>query len=86
MYFHFGIGRRPEFVLRLLTVEVALEVCKRYLVARLVLPILLTFLLNSVVGEMDHLVRKVLEVELFACCADIAFLEPVALGYAVCGG
>lgn len=83
LYLHFGIGGRPKLILRLLTVEIALEVGKRDLVTRLILTILLTLFLDGVVGEVDHLVRQILEVEFLACRADVPFLKPVALSDAV---
>lgn len=84
-YLHFRIGCRIEFVLGLLSIQITLEISKRYLVSGLVLSILLTLLLHSIICQMDHLVGQVLEVELLACCPDVALLKPVAFRNAIEG-
>lgn len=66
-----------------MTVEVSLEVSEGYLITGLVLAVFLALLLDCVVGEVNHLVGEVLEVELLAGSANIALLEPIALGDAV---
>jgi hypothetical protein len=57
-----------------------------YLIAELELAVLIGLLLDGVVGEVDHLIGQVVDVEVGGGGADVALLVPVALQDTVAGG
>lgn len=68
-----------EWVLRVCHLEITLQLGIRQLVAGLVLAVVLTELLDGVVGEVHHRVAQVLQLVWLRGCSDVALLIPVRL-------
>lgn len=72
--------------MRLVRINVLFKIQVGHFVEILELAILFTFLLNSVVGEMNKFVIDVLEGVLLTGCPQVAVLVPVTLEIAVNAG
>jgi hypothetical protein len=67
-------------------VKKPLEVVDRELVAVLVLAVVISVLLNGVVGKVNKLVGKIRNRELFAACPKVAVSVEVAFKASIYGG
>lgn len=66
------------------TLEVLIKVRVGDLVTVLEFPVVISLFLDGIIGEMDVLVVKVLEVKLFACGSQVSILVPVGLCNPIC--
>lgn len=69
-----------------LLLQILLELLEAHLIRILKLPILLSLLLDGVVGQVDEFVVDVVQGEFLAGGADVALVVPVAFGEGVVGG
>ena len=81
-YFHLAVNLIVEGygVLRL---KVFLKFFKRKFISFLILAVLFSFFLDGIVGQVNHFICQVLELELNWGCPDITFLVPVRFLIAV---
>jgi hypothetical protein len=57
-----------------------------YLISIFKFSIVIAFLLNSIVSQMNHPVSDIFQIELFAACSEIALSVPIPLEIAIhCG-
>ena len=68
---------------RIVLINVVLEVSVRKFVASLILTVVLSVLLNCVVGKMDHPVGQVLQSEFSATGSQVAICIEIALNVTV---
>jgi hypothetical protein len=68
---------------RIVLINVVLEVSVRKFVASLILTVVLSVLLNGVVSKMDHPVGQVLQSKFSAACSQVAICIEIALNVTV---
>ena len=77
------IPLNADVEVRIVLINVVLEISVRKFVARLILTVVLSVLLNGVIGKMDHPVGQVLQGEFSATCSQVAISIEIALNVTV---
>lgn len=70
-------------MMMLLIIKIFLKIMKAKLISIFILSVFVTIDLNCIIGEMDKLIRRVIQLKLVATCPNISFIIPVPLDDAV---
>lgn len=71
-------------LMRIGSIKIALELVVRQFICSLILSISVSFLLDCVIGQMDHLIH-IINVILLTACANIALFVPIASNVSIVG-